>query len=210
MGWWTDRVVPRLTHATLNNPVVAGYRERVCAGLSGAVLEIGFGTGLNLAHLPEQVASVTAVEPSDLAWDLAGPAIEAAAVPVTRGDLRGEDLSLAADSVDSVLMTFSLCTVTDPARVLANLRRVLRPGGAVHYLEHGLAPPADARVRRWQHRLEPWQRRAVAGCHLTRSAPELLAEAGFTVEPVKSWYVPGPGVARPWGYVSLGRAVNPD
>lgn len=204
MGWWSESVVPRLTHATLDNPVVDGYRARVCAGLAGDVLEIGFGSGLNLPHLPTEVRSLTAVEPSDLAWELAQEAVAACPVPVTRGDREAEWLSRPDASVDRVLVTFSLCTVADPRLVLAEARRVLRPGGALHYLEHGLAP--DAGVRRWQHRMEPLQRRAVGGCHLTRSAPDLLQAADFRLGPVESWYVPGPRVSHPWGYVSLGRA----
>lgn len=204
MGWWNERVVPRLTHATLDNPIVAGYRREVCADLAGDVLELGFGTGLNLPHLPAAVRSLTAVEPSDLSWQMAEQTIAASPVPVTRGDLRAERISLADASVDAVLVTFSLCTVQDPGQALSEARRVLRPGGMLHFLEHGRAP--DERVRRWQHRLEPTQRAVAGGCHLTRSAPELVDEAGLRLDAVDSWYVPGPGVTRPWGYVSLGRA----
>ncbi|WP_256842228.1 class I SAM-dependent methyltransferase [Ornithinimicrobium cryptoxanthini] len=207
MGWWNERVVPRMTHATLDNPIVAGYRRQVCADLAGDVLELGFGTGLNLPHLPSAVRSLTAVEPSDLSWQIAEEAIAASPVPVTRGDLRAEAISLADASVDAVLVTFSLCTVQDPGQALSEARRVLRPGGTVHFLEHGRAP--GERVRRWQHRLEPMERAVAGGCHLTRSAPELLEAAGFRLGAVDSWYVPGPAVTRPWGYVSLGRAERP-
>ncbi len=200
-------MVPRLTHATLNNPEVARYRERVCAGLSGDVLELGFGTGLNLPHLPAAVRSLIAVEPSDLAWEMASYAVGDSPVEVTRGDLRAERISLPDASVDAVLVTLSLCTVQDPARALSEAARVLRPGGALHFLEHGRSP--DERVRRWQQRAEPLQRAMVAGCHLTRSAPELVEVAGFRLGTVDSWYVPGPGLSKPWGYLSLGRAERP-
>lgn len=207
MGWWSERVVPRLTHATLDNPEVARYRERVCAPLAGDVLELGFGSGLNLPHLPAAVRSLIAVEPSNLAWEMASYAVGDSPVEVTRGDLRAERISLADASVDAVLVTFSLCTVQDPARALAEARRVLRPGGSLHFLEHGRSP--DRRVARWQQRMEPMQRAMVAGCHLTRSAPELVDGAGFRLGDVDSWYVPGPGMSRPWGYLSLGRAERP-
>lgn len=207
MGWWSERVVPRLTHATLDNPEVARYRERVCAPLSGHVVELGFGTGLNLPHLPAAVRSLTAVEPSDLAWEMAAYAVGDSPVAVTRGDLRAERLSLADASVDAVLVTFSLCTVTDPAQALAEAHRVLRPGGSLHFLEHGRSP--DPRVLRWQRRLEPVQRALVAGCHLTRSTPELVEAAGFEIGTVDSWDLPGPGVSRPWGHLTLGRAERP-
>lgn len=204
MGWWIEHVVPRLTHATLNNPVVAGYRARLCAELRGDVLEIGFGSGLNLTHLPREVRSVTAVEPSDLAWRMAQQAVARSTVPVVRGGLQGESLAQADDSVDAVLVTFSLCTVQDPARVLREARRVLRPGGRLHFLEHSASP--DPRVARWQVRLDGLQGRLAGGCHLTRSAPDLVAAAGFTLSGVESWYVPGPAASRPWGYLTLGRA----
>lgn len=207
MGWWSERVVPRLTHATLDNPEVARYRERVCAPLSGDVLELGFGTGLNLPHLPAAVRSLTAVEPSDLAWEMASNAVGDSSVEVTRGDLRAERISLADGSMDAVLVTFSLCTMQDPALALSEAARVLRPGGALHFLEHGRSP--DLRVRRWQQRCEPLQRAMVAGCHLTRSAPDLAEAAGFQLGTVDSWYVPGPAVSKPWGYISLGRAERP-
>ncbi|WP_114907197.1 class I SAM-dependent methyltransferase [Ornithinimicrobium murale] len=207
MGWWTERVVPRLTHATLDNPVVAGYRERVCADLTGDVVELGFGTGLNLRHLPAPVRSLTAVEPSDLSWQLSERTRTTSTVPVTRGDLTAESLALPTGSVDAVLVTFSLCTVADPVAALAEAGRVLRPDGALHFLEHGLAP--DERVRRWQHRLEPLQRRLAGGCHLTRPIPDLVRAAGFDLDVLESWYVPGGSVSKPWGYVWLGRAKRP-
>lgn len=197
-------MVPRLTHATLDNPVVAGYRARVCAGLSGSVLEVGFGSGLNLPHLPDAVRSVIAVEPSDLAWQMAQDAVAASPARVTRGGREAESLPQPDDVVDAVLVTFSLCTVRDPAAVLGEARRVLRPDGRLHFLEHGLAP--DERVRRWQHRLNPVQGRVAGGCHLTRSAPALVESAGFAITDLEHWYVPGPAVSRPWGYVSRGVA----
>jgi len=205
VGWWIERVVPRLTHATLDNPVVAGYRRRVCAGLTGDVLEIGFGSGLNLPHLPDAVRSVVAVEPSDLAWEMAQDAVARSAVSVTRGGREAESLAQPDDSVDAVLVTFSLCTVRDPAAVLGEARRVLRPGGRLHFLEHGLSP--DEGGRRWQHRLNSMQGRLAGGCHLTRSAPELVESAGFDLTEVEHWYVPGPGMSKPWGYVSRGVAA---
>nr|WP_281497048.1 class I SAM-dependent methyltransferase [Ornithinimicrobium sp. F0845] len=188
----------------MDNPEVARYRARVCAGLSGDVLEIGFGSGLNLAHLPDPVRSVTAVEPSDLAWEMAQHAVAASRVPVTRGGLEAESLAQPDDRVDAVLVTFSLCTVRDPAAVLSEARRVLRPAGRLHFLEHGLSP--DEGVRRWQHRLNSLQGRVAGGCHLTRSAPALVESAGFELTEVEHWYVPGPAVSRPWGYLSLGVA----
>lgn len=204
MGWWSERVVPRAVHRSLDNPVVEGYRERVCAGLSGDVLEIGFGSGLNLPHLPPQVRSLVAVEPSEVAWGLAGGAIAASRVPVRRGGPDAQEIGLPDASIDGVLVTFSLCTIDDPTRALREVVRVLRPGGALHFLEHGAAP--QERVLTWQHRLEPLQRRIAGGCRLTRSAPTLVAASGLRLVEVDSWYLPGPNVSHPWSYLSLGRA----
>lgn len=204
MGWWSEQVVPRLAHRSLGNRVVAGYRARACAGLAGDVLEIGFGSGLNLPHLPPEVRSLLSVEPSDVAWTLAAEAVARSPVPVHRAGRDAQHLELPDDSVDAVLSTFTLCTVPDAGRALAEIRRVLRPGGALHFLEHGLAP--DPAVQRWQRRLEPAQRALAGGCHLTRATPALASAAGLTVHGVDSGYLPGPAVSRPWGYLSLGRA----
>lgn len=204
MNWWSTQVVPRLTHRTLDNRLVRTYRKRVCAGLSGEVLEIGFGSGLNLPHLPATVRSLAAVEPSDVAWSMAQGAISASPVTVRRAGGDAQQLDLPDDSVDAALCTFTLCTVPDPVRALRELHRVLRPGGTLHFLEHGLAP--EAGVRRWQRRIEPAQRALAGGCHLTRSLPDLAGAAGFTVDVAESGYLPGPAVSRPWGYLSLGTA----
>lgn len=204
MGWWSTQAVPRLTHRTLDNPLVRTYRARVCSGLSGDVLEIGFGSGLNLAHLPASVRSLTVVEPSDVAWSMAGEAVDRSPVEVTRGGTDAGRLELPEDSVDAVLSTFTLCTVPDAARALAEIRRVLRPGGTFHFLEHGLAPGAG--VQRWQRRIEPAQRVLAGGCHLTRDAVDLTTGAGLTVDTVERAYLPGPAVSRPWSYLSLGAA----
>lgn len=206
-GFWTDRVVPRLTDCALRTPEIAGLRDEVCTGLTGRVVEIGFGSGLNLPHLPAGVTSVSAVEPADSGWALSERRRARHPVPVERTGLDGQALEEGDETFDSALVTFSLCTIPDALAALREVRRVLRPGGRLHFLEHGLAP--DAGVVRWQRRLEPVQRRAFAGCHLTRDVPALVAAAGLEVEEVRSEYLPGPKVMRPWAYGYLGRAVRP-
>jgi len=179
-------------------------RREVCAGLSGRVIEVGFGSGLNLGALPAEVTSVDAVEPSDLAWSRSGRRRSESRVPVARVGLDGEDLDADDASYDAALVTFSLCTIPDPARALREVRRVLRPGGVLHFAEHGLAP--DESIRRWQRRLEPAQRRVAGGCHLTRDPVSLIEAAGFVTQDVAQFYLaPGPG--KPLGYLSRGRAV---
>jgi len=185
---------------SLRSPEIGDLRGLACAGLTGRVLEIGFGGGLNVRFYPTAVTAVSAVEPSDVGWGLSAPRRAASTVPVERTSLDGQRLTEATASCDSALSTFTICTIPDPALALSEVRRVLLPGGRLHVLEHGLAP--DAGVHRWQHRLEPLQRRLAGGCHLTRDVPALLAAAGFVVEELEAAYLPGPGLSRPWTYVT--------
>ena len=196
---WDERVVPRLTDLSLRGHEVGELRDLTCTGLTGAVLEIGFGSGLNVRWYPPEVTSVTAIEPSDLGWDLSTRRRERASVPIRRAGLDGQRLGLPDGSHDSALVTFSLCTIPDPALALREARRVVRAGGRLHALEHGMAP--EESVRRWQRRLEPVQRTVAGGCHLTRDIPALVEGAGWHVEESEQAYLPGPGVARPWTYV---------
>lgn len=206
MSWWSESVLPRVMARSMSNPLIDRERRQACAGLTGRVVEVGFGSGANLPFLPPAVTGVWAVEPSDTAWRLSDAARTAAGIPVLRAGLTGEHLDLDDDSMDSALSTFTLCTIPDLGSALAELRRVLKPGGALHYLEHGLAP--EPRVVRWQRRLEPLQKRVVDGCHLTRDIPRLLTGAGFTVEARSAAYLPVPAPGRPWAYVYSGSAVG--
>jgi SAM-dependent methyltransferase len=205
MGWWEAHVVPRLVDASLSQRPIMELRREVGDGLAGRVLEVGFGSGLNLGSLPDQVASVDAVEPVDLAWERSAARRAESRVPVRRIGLDGQDLAADDASYDAALVTFSLCTIPDPARALAEVCRVLRPGGALHFLEHGSAP--DEGVRRWQRRLEPLQRRIAGGCHLTRDPESLVRGAGFSVHGVRHTYLAG-GPAKPFGYLSWGTATR--
>jgi ubiquinone/menaquinone biosynthesis C-methylase UbiE len=169
--------------------VTEPLRRRVCDGLAGDVVEIGFGSGLNVPFYPRSIAQVAAVEPADLGWKLAGKRLGETSVPVLRSGLDGQSLPFADDSFDAALSTWTLCTIPDVAAALREVRRVLKPGGALHFLEHGLAP--DAGVRHWQRRLEPVQKRIFGGCHLTRPVVELLTTAGFTITELDVFYEDG-------------------
>ena len=203
MGLYREHVVPRLVDRTCGAAGFDRWRARATDGLSGRVVEVGFGSGLNLPHYPPGVEVVLAVEPATVARRLAERRIRAAPVPVEHVGLDGTHIPLDDESCDAALFTFTLCTVPDPAQALAEVRRVLRPGGAVHFLEHGLSP--DAGVAKWQHRLEPVQRRVADGCHLTRDASALVRDAGFALRRTEQRYVRGP---KPWCWLTLGVAAK--
>lgn len=204
LGWWGEHVVPRLVDASLGNDEVGRLRARACAGLTGRLLEIGFGSGLNVAHYPDAVTSVSAVEPSDVAWRRAQRRLEGGgAPPAERAGLDGQHLDLPDDCCDSALSTFTLCTIPDLDAALREVRRVLRPGGRLHFAEHGLAP--DAGVAGWQRRLGPLQGALFAGCHLDRPIADRVSAAGFTLGEVERFYGPGP---RPFAYLYLGWAAT--
>jgi SAM-dependent methyltransferase len=205
VGFYRGQVLPRVINVTCGSSIARPLRERVCAGLTGEVLEIGFGSGLNVAFYPAAVSAVAAVEPAGLGWRLAANRVRASPVPVRRAGVDAQTLPFPTDSFDSALSTWTLCTIPDPDAALLELLRVLRPGGAFHFLEHGLAP--DEKVRRWQRRLEPIQRRVAGGCHVTRQAVDLVTAAGFTLVEVDRFYEPrSPKVM---GAMTLGVAIAP-
>jgi SAM-dependent methyltransferase len=207
VGWWTTQVTPRLVEVGSTSPDMLTYRQRVCDGLTGQVVELGFGGGANLEVLPPSVTRIIAIEPSDVAWQLSQKRRARSRVPVERGGLDGQRLDLPDESADAVLSTLTLCTIPDVEAALRGVVRVLRPGGSLHFFEHGLSPDAD--VERWQHRLEPVQRRVFDGCHLTRRIDELVTGAGLVLETIERAYAPGPGFMRPWVFAYLGRAIKP-
>ncbi len=205
MSFYEERVLPRIINSACGTKSIGRLRRRVCEGLTGDVVEIGFGSGLNVPFYPESVTAVAAVEPADLAWKLADRRLIATRIPVLRSGLDGQSLPLADDSYDAVLSTYTLCTIPDLGAALGEIQRVLKPGGTLHFVEHGLAP--DERVRRWQHRLEPVQRVVFGGCHLTRPIVKLITAAGFTVKDLDAFYLKG---APKFGAAtSVGTAVSP-
>ncbi len=189
MGIYAEQLLPRIINVACGMKSSEPLRARVCAGLHGRVLEIGFGSGLNVPHYPTAVTSVAAVEPADTGWKLAQKRIDEARATVERIGLDGQSVPLPDDSCDTAVSTWTLCTIPDVARALQEVRRILKPGGTFHFVEHGLAP--DEKVKRLQHRLEPVQKKLFGGCHLTRQIPDLLTDAGFTITEMDVFYEDG-------------------
>ena len=205
MGFYGEKVLPRIVNFACGMKPARPLRERVCVGLEGRVVELGFGSGLNVPYYPSSVTAVDAVEPADAGWELARKRLAASTVPVQRSGLDGQSLPFPDDRYDAALSTWTLCTIPDVATALSEVRRVLKPGATLHFVEHGLAP--DESVRRWQHRLEPTQKRLFGGCHLTRPIVDILRSAGFEITALDQFYEQG--APKPLGADSLGTAVSP-
>ncbi|MEV6429721.1 class I SAM-dependent methyltransferase [Nocardia sp. NPDC051463] len=204
MGIYNDQIVPRIVDVACGAKFLDPQRKRVCAGLHGRVVEIGFGSGLNAPFYPAAVQSISAVEPADLGWKLAAGRLAETAVPIERAGLDGQSLPFADNSFDTALSTWTMCTIPDIATALAEVRRVLVPGGTLHFVEHGLAP--DPKVQVWQHRLNPIQKVIAGGCHLDRDIRGLVETAGFGIRDIAIFYERGPKFLTA---LTFGVAVSP-
>ena len=205
MSFYSDRVFPRVMNLLMNTKHTREVRARVCASLSGEVVEIGFGTGLNLPHLPSTVTCVRAVDPLERGRDLASARIAASPVSVEFIGLDGQSLPLGDDSVDAALSTWTLCSIPDPVAAVRELKRVLRPGGTLHFVEHGCSP--EVRVLKWQRRLNPVQRRLACGCNLDRDIPSILEAGGMHVEST-SYYMKGDPKPLGWTFEGVASAAT--
>ena len=204
MGWWKEEVVPHIVEVSLRGRELGELRRRACEGLHGRVLEVGFGSGLNVPYYPTRIKQVDVVDPSEIAWKKSSDRRMDTTVPIGRLSRDAERLNVGEGTFDAALVTFTLCTVDDPEAVLSEVRRVLKPGASLHFLEHGISDDPD--VVKWQRRLEPLQRRFAGGCHLTRDPAVLAVEAGFSVTAVEQ--VRLPGGPRPFTEGFLGEAVK--
>jgi len=193
MSLWERHGFARLMDWSMRGPEIGRLRARALATAAGHVLEVGFGTGLNLQYYPAAVRSLTALDPLDALRGRVEARIAAAPVPVRRVTLAADGrLPFDDTHFDCVVTTWTLCSILDAHAALREMRRVLRPDGRYLFIEHGASD--DAGVARWQRRLEPLHKRIAGGCHLTRRIDALIASAGFTLVDYERWVEPGPRV----------------
>ena len=190
MSFYDERVLPHLINCACSAKPNRKQREKIVPLAEGDVLEIGFGSGLNLPFYDTQkVRKIWGLEPSEGMRRKAQPMVDASTLDVEFIDLPGESIPLEANSVDTVLVTYSLCTIPDAIAALEGMRRVLKPGGSLLFCEHGIAP--DESVRRWQHRLNPAWSRFAGGCNMNRDILDLIRKGGFEISSDERMYIPG-------------------
>ncbi|MEQ8860077.1 MAG: class I SAM-dependent methyltransferase [Pseudomonadales bacterium] len=204
MGWYDRYVLPKLIDAACGQKPMRLLRERYVPQASGDVLEIGIGSGLNLAHYSEAVRSLTGLDPAAELTDRARERAERLQRPVQVLGVSGEKIPSDDARFDTVVCTWTLCSIPNVYAALREMRRVLKPGGRLLFIEHGRSP--DAGVYRWQRRIEPLWKQIGGGCHLTRRADELIQDAGFVIGELDSGYQPGPKFAA---FMTHGIAQRP-
>ena len=204
MGFYDERILPHMINFACGAKPVRKQREKVVPHAEGRILEVGIGSGLNIEFYdPDKVDMVWGLEPSQGMREKARPRVEAAPFPIEWLDLPGEEIPLDDNSADTIVMTYTLCTIPGWKAALQQMRRVLKPGGRLLFSEHGAAP--DASVRRWQDRINPYWNRIGGGCNLNREIPRLLTQGGFDIRQLDAMYIPStPRIAgfTYWGYAS--------
>jgi len=205
VSFYKDRIVPHLVYWTMRSQRLRPYRERVVSAASGRVLEIGIGSGLNFDFYPQRVQQILGLDPSlrllQMARQALNQSLSQSRLNVTFLEASAEAIPLEGNSIDTVVMTWTLCSVPDPVRTLSEIRRVLKPNGQLLFVEHGLAP--EDTIRRWQNRLTPAWERIAGGCHLNRPVRELIENAGFAIIQIDAGYMAGPKLLT---FLSEGRA----
>ncbi len=205
MGFYGDQVLPRVIDLMLGGQKLGALRARAMEGLAGDVLEIGFGSGTNVPWYPAGVQRVVAVDPASVGRKLAAKRLAASPVTVDFADLDGDRIDLPDASMDAALSTFTLCTVPDEKATLGEIARILRPGGRIHFLEHGRSD--DDRVAARQERFDGIQQRIAGGCHLTRDHAAVLADAGYVDIECVNFTIAGPATMS---FMYAGSARRPD
>jgi ubiquinone/menaquinone biosynthesis C-methylase UbiE len=203
MGLYTNWLLPRLLDLAMRNQALDQYRRNTIGSARGVVLEVGVGSGLNLPMYGQAVDHVYALDPSLELLCLARERAKGATVPVSLVRASAEEIPFPGSILDTVVMTWTLCSIADPASALAEIQRVLKPGGQLLFVEHGLSP--ENGVARWQHRLTPCWNWISGGCHLDRKTDDLLRAAGFQINALETGYMKGP---RPWTFIYEGAAAR--
>jgi ubiquinone/menaquinone biosynthesis C-methylase UbiE len=204
VGYFSQVITPRLCDFLLNKPLLVRHRRELLATARGDVLEIGFGTGLNLPYYPDQVRKITTVDPNMGMQRLARKRVRRAGIEVEQRLLSGERLPFEDNRFDCAVSTFTLCSIDDVGQAMIEAYRVLKPGGRFLFLEHGLSP--EPRVRKWQHRLNWLQVRLANGCHLDRNMKELVAAQPFYPVEVEEFYLQR--MPKTHGYLYRGIAMK--
>jgi ubiquinone/menaquinone biosynthesis C-methylase UbiE len=203
MGLYRRYILPRLIEYCCSEAAVTEQRRRIVTRAQGTVLEIGIGSGLNLPFYdPGRVERVIGIDPDDAIWALAAERRRTFEIPLERIAESSERIPLGGDAVDTVVVTYSLCTIPDPFAALREMRRVLRPSGRLLFAEHGESP--DEGVRRWQRRIDPLWRRIAGGCHTARPIPRIFEGAGWRFDELDQGYISGPKLLS-YEYVGVAR-----
>ncbi len=205
MSYYEDRILPHIIDKACSMGQIMKLRSQIVPLARGTVLEVGMGSAINLQYYnSRKVDLVYGLEPSEGMRRKAQTNLSRSPVKVEWLDLPGEKIPLTDNSVDTILLTFTLCTIPDWETALQQMKRVLKPGGELLFLEHGESP--DEGTRKWQHRITPGWKKLAGGCHLNRHIADLLAHAGFRILELENLYVPkAPRIA---GYIYKGRAVK--
>lgn len=203
MGFYSQKIFPYLLDWSMSNPMFATYRQQVLAEVQGKVLEIGFGTGLNLPYYPDRVQEITTVDVNAGANALAQKRIQATTIAIDNRVLNGENLPMADDTFDSVVSTWTLCSIANVEQALREIHRVLKPGGRFFFVEHGLSDQPN--IQRWQNRLTPLQKVIADGCHLNRNIQQLLQNQ-FASVALETFYADG--TPKVLGYLYKGMATK--
>lgn len=202
MGFYQDRILPRFIDLAMRSRELAPYRERVLSAAEGRVLEVGIGSGMNLPFYARDVTQVVGLEPAPRLLEMTREAAKHHRIPVELISASAESIPFPDHQFDTVVTTWTLCSIPAASAALNEMRRVLKPTGRLLFVEHGRAP--EENVRRWQDRLTPVWKRIGGGCHLNRPIRALIESAGFRIEHLQTGYMKGP---KPMTYMYEGRAV---
>ena len=203
MGWYARNILPRLIEAGCSQPLLMKLRAQYVPQAQGKVLEIGIGTGLNLEYYDANSVQLTGLDPAEELTGHAKGRAQQLELPISMLGVSGESIPTEDQSFDALVCTWTLCSIPNVEGALKEMHRVLKPGGKMFFIEHGQSP--DASVHRWQQRIEPVWKRIAGGCHLTRKADDLIADAGFNITETDCGYLPGPKFAA---YMTHGIAVR--